>query len=133
MKKNSLLLLAAALLAQASAAPVNPQTAQNPKAFIAQSSVKSRLSTLLGPVQMRFLQKNFGTVSTLQADRNVAAVTGCLPHACGSDSAIVVYNRATDKFAVWLKVGGKTRQRAEQGWKLPVAANSDVKASINNF
>ncbi len=112
---------------------VNTALSSNPTAFINQSSVKPRLTTLLGLVNMRFLQKNFGVVSTLQNGGGSVAVTGCRPHDCPDNGSLVIYNQKRDAFKVWLTVSGKTRAFQEKGWVTPTTLNADTKAAIQQL
>lgn len=131
MKKNvftaTLLLIS---LAQAHAAPVNTSLASQPRAFIQQDAVKGRLNKLMGLVNTRFLQKSFGTVSTLQNGAGVVAVTGCRPHDCAANGSLVVYDGKHDAFKVWLTINGKTRVYADKSFAADL--NSDVKAYAEN-
>lgn len=137
MKRNFLApLLASTLLSSsvgAAGVGINPALAHDPVAFVNQSAVKSRLLTLMGLVNTRFLHKNFGTVSTLQNGASVVAVTGCRPHNCGDNGSLVVYDQAHDAFKVWLTVSGKTRVFQDKAWVTPKSLNRDVKVYIQQM
>lgn len=62
MNKSLLIAVSALSFGFASATPLNTASASNPTTFVQQSAVKTRLTKLLGPVNMRFFQKNFKTV-----------------------------------------------------------------------
>lgn len=135
MKKNFMTITATALLASTLSAQaggvapkVNTALASQPRAFVSQASVKLRLERMMGLVNARFLQKNFGTVSTLQNAGNVVAVTGCRPHDCGGNDSLVVYDKKHDAFKVWLTVNTKTRVFTEKGFAATL--NNDVKTTI---
>ncbi|GHG02797.1 hypothetical protein GCM10017783_13860 [Deinococcus piscis] len=110
---------------------VNTSLAAQPRAFVTQPAVKPRLENLMGLVNARFLQKNFGTVSTLQHAGGVIAVTGCQPHHCAANNSLVAYDTKHDAFKVWLTVNGKTRIYTDKAFA--GTFNSDVKAYINNM
>lgn len=135
MTAAATILLATTLTAQAGGTGrgVDTTLATRPGAFVSQGSVKMRLESLMGLVNARFLQKNFGTVSTLQNSGGVVAVTGCRPHACASNGSLVLYDRQHDAFNVWLTVNDKTRVFQDKAFVMPANLNSDVRASIENM
>lgn len=124
---------AAALSTTASAASVNTALGNKPGAFVTQSIVKVRLEKMMGLVNARFLQKNFGTVSTLQNAGGVVAVTGCRPHDCASNGSLVVYDLKHDTFKVWLTINDKTRVFQDKAFVMPSTLNKDVKTYISTM
>lgn len=133
MTAAATILLATTLTAQAGGTGrgVDTTLATRPGAFVSQGSVKMRLESLMGLVNARFLQKNFGTVSTLQNAGRVVAVTGCRPHDCAANGSLVAYDAAHDAFKVWLTVGGKTRVFTDRAFA--GALNKDVKTYASNM
>ncbi|WP_158591692.1 hypothetical protein [Deinococcus cavernae] len=139
MKKNVMTAAATALLATTLSAQaggldtvrVNTALASQPRAFVSQSGAKLRLERLMGLVNARFLQKNFGTVSTLQNAGRVVVVTGCRPHDCAANGSLVAYDAAHDAFKVWLTVNGKTRVFTDRAFA--GALNKDVKTYASNM
>lgn len=70
-------------------------------------TAKARLTKLLDPVNYSFAAKSFQTVATIQNDKNVAAFSGCQSGDCGTNDALVIYDKNHDALKVILHVKGK--------------------------
>lgn len=104
-------------------------TAKVNTTLVTQSGVQMRLERLMGHVNARFLQKNFGAVSTLQHAGGLIAVTGCRPHHCAANGSLVAYDAAHDAFKMGLTMNNKARVLADKTFA--GALNKDVKAYCN--
>lgn len=130
--KRLVLLAALPILAAAPAfaAPLAVSANATGPEFVG-TTAKARLTKLLGPVNYSFASKSFQTVATIQNDKNIAAFSGCQKGDCGSNDALVIYDKSHDALRVVLHVGGKVHTFNEKKSFSEAKFNTDLKTMLS--